>query len=40
MFGMIASTFLTLVIIPVVYTLVDQLQSALVRRWRRSGAAV
>ncbi len=33
--GLLSSTALTLVVIPVVYTLVDGLQTNLVRRWRK-----
>jgi multidrug efflux pump subunit AcrB len=32
--GLMSSTALTLVVIPIIYTLVDRLQSYLVRRWR------
>jgi multidrug efflux pump len=36
-FGLLGSTFLTLVIIPVVFTLMNQAQNAVTRRLRRSG---
>jgi multidrug efflux pump len=38
-FGLLGSTFLTLVIIPVVFTLMNEAQNAVIQRWRREASA-
>jgi HAE1 family hydrophobic/amphiphilic exporter-1 len=36
--GLITSTFLTLLVVPVMYTLMDDFGSWLKRKWKRKGA--